>query len=90
MEQSELNKIADKENCKECLKLDGEPCEDHNAKNFHRVLSSYQFKAVGVEYTDIFCLDDGGYQCGCGGDDHEMFDKLHGCECFCHGDPLND
>jgi len=32
MKQDELDEIADKENCKECLKLDGTPCDKHTVK----------------------------------------------------------
>lgn len=48
-----------------------------------KILTGYSLKVTNVEYSEID-VDDG-YQCGCGGDDHEIFDELHGCKCYCHG-----
>jgi hypothetical protein len=75
--QDELDEIADKENCKECLKLDGIPCDKHTVKV--KTLVGYEMKFIKVEY-DM----DNGESCGCGGDDHDLFVELHGCECYCH------
>ena len=60
------------------MKTKTKPKED-----MQRTLSGYEFEVVNVSYelTDV----SDGYQCGCGGDDHDQFADLHGCECFCHG-----
>lgn len=48
-----------------------------------KILISYTIKVIKVEYSKVDVEQ--GYQCGCGGDDHELFVNLHQCECFCHG-----
>ncbi len=55
-------------------------------KEMRKVLSGYEMKFVGANYTKVDVSD--GYQCGCGGDDHDLFVDLHGCECYCHGENI--
>ncbi len=51
-------------------------------KQMERTLSDYRMKFIGVNYVLQDVSD--GYQCGCGGDDHDLFVEEHGCECYCH------
>jgi hypothetical protein len=41
-------------------------------------------KFVDVKYVEQEVETNGGYQCGCGGDDHDQFVEIHGCDCQCH------
>ena len=47
-------------------------------------LIGYEMKFIKVEYEMVQDSE----SCACGGDDHDLFVELNGCECYCHGENI--